>query len=298
MKFLNIYFVVISVISLRAAAAEEDSSEYGVIPGARGTTCPCGHLNKNQARIIGGGITEPNEFPFMAGIRTEKSPFVFCGGVIISAFHVLTAAHCTDARPNERLKVIVGDHDVYNPRDNSHAVELSVKKIIEHERFDKKGEMEDDIAILVTEKIAFNNFITPICFPNEKVNLVGQTVKVLGWGKISPHGPYSEVLRKVNLHVVDIEECDEYFNAIDKIAHSQICTKTPHADSCQGDSGGPLIWRDPATNRYTLVGIISFGDLCSNEDAPAVNTDVYFHRDWIKQKMAETRPNGRTCSKN
>ncbi|KAK9511019.1 hypothetical protein O3M35_005669 [Rhynocoris fuscipes] len=295
MKFLCVYFVVLSIISLRAAA--EDSKEYGVTPGARGTTCPCGHLNKNQARIIGGEITEPNEFPFMAGIRTETSPFVFCGGVIISAFHVLTAAHCTDSRPNERLKVVVGDHDVYNPSDNSHAVELSVKKVIGHELFDKKGEMENDIAILVTEKMAFNSFVTPVCFPNENVNLVGQRVKVLGWGKISPNGPYSEVLRKVNLQVVDLEECDEYFNAIDMNSYSQICTKTPQADSCQGDSGGPVIWRDPATNRYTLVGIISFGDLCSKEDAPAVNTNAYFYRDWIKQKMAETRPNGKTCSK-
>nr|QHB21573.1 venom S1 protease 29 [Platymeris rhadamanthus] len=286
MKYVLIlhFLAIYSVILRKSSAEEEDSSEYGVTPGAKKTSCPCGHLNKNQARIVGGDEAQMNEFPFMAGIRTQHSPFVFCGGTIISVFHVLTAAHCTDPRRYEQLAVMVGDHNIYDFKDTKHAVMHNVKKVVQHDLYDKKGEVEYDIALLVTEKISFNNFVEPACFPNEKINLEKQRVKVIGWGKLSSKGPYSEVLRKVNLDVISLETCDDYFNGIDTKNPSQICTLTPHADSCQGDSGGPLVWRDPATNRYTLVGIVSFGDMCGKEDAPAVSTDVYFHREWIRQK--------------
>ncbi|XP_073987275.1 venom serine protease 34-like isoform X1 [Rhodnius prolixus] len=291
-----LHFIVSFIVLIRSTS-DEDLSEYGVTPGVSRTSCPCGRLNKNQARIVGGDEVERNEFPFMVGIRTQRSPFVFCGGTIISAHHVLTAAHCTEPKRSEKLAVTVGDHNIYDPQDTQTAAVLSVKEIIEHELYDKRGDVENDIALLVTEKIGFNPFVEPACMPKEKINLEGQSVKVIGWGKLSPKGPYSEVLHKVNLKVVPLAVCDNYFYGIDIRNPNQMCTLATKADSCQGDSGGPVLWRDPQTNRYVLVGIVSFGDHCGREDAPTVNTDVYFHRDWIEQKIAVTRSKAVTCSK-
>uniref|UniRef100_A0AB38ZEJ6 Venom S1 protease 4 n=1 Tax=Oncocephalus sp. TaxID=2944721 RepID=A0AB38ZEJ6_9HEMI len=296
MKYKLILCLAVLFI-IETSTAEEDSSEYGVTPGTKQTSCPCGRLNKNQARIVGGGEAQKNEFPYMAGIKTQDHPFVFCGGSVISQFHVLTAAHCTDPKQGIPLAVTVGDHNIYDPKDCTSAVEYEVKKVVQHPDYDKKGEVENDIALLITEKIIFNNFVEPICLPDAKMNLEGQRVKVTGWGKLTPQGPYSEVLQKVNLNAVALDICDEYFGGIDTDNPSQLCTLTPKADSCQGDSGGPAVWRDPETNRYVLVGIISFGDTCAKEDAPAVCTDVFYHLKWIKKTMAETRPNAKYCYK-
>nr|AQM58394.1 venom s1 protease 16 [Pristhesancus plagipennis] len=290
------YILLLSSILASACFAEEDSSEYGIVPGARKTSCPCGRLNKNQARIVGGKETEINEFPFIAGIRTLFSPHVFCGGTIISEYHVLTAAHCTEPRRHEEFAVILGDHNVYDTSETKSSIIYNVKTFIEHELYDKLGRTEYDIALLITEKqINFNLHIEPACFPNAKINLLGQRVKVIGWGAQYTNGPHSDILRKVNLDVVDLKKCDEYFTGIDTANPSQICTHTPNADSCQGDSGGPVVWRDPETNRYTLIGVVSYGDVCGK--SPGVNTDVFYHREWINKHMMATSPSAKRCIK-
>uniref|UniRef100_A0AB38ZEP7 Venom S1 protease 17 n=1 Tax=Oncocephalus sp. TaxID=2944721 RepID=A0AB38ZEP7_9HEMI len=297
MKYIYSFIsILILAIIFKNSLAEEDSSEFGVIPGARKTTCPCGHVNKSPARIVGGQEAGINEFPFIAGIRTQFSPFVFCGGTIISKSHVLTAAHCIEPRRHEDFAVVLGDHNVYDTSETNSSRVYNIKTVIEHELYDKKGLTEYDIALLTTEtEIITNLHIEPACFPTRKIDLIGQTVKVIGWGADFTNGPYSEILRKVNLFVVDLKKCDDHYTKIDMATPSQICTFKPGADSCQGDSGGPVVWLDPETNRYTLIAVVSYGDICGK--SPGVNTDVYFHKDWIKKHMEETMPSSKTCTK-
>lgn len=53
----------------------------------------------------------------------------------------------------------------------------------------------------------------------------------------------------------------------------------------QGDSGGPAVWVDPATNRYTLVGLVSFGRVCA-DISPTVHTDIGYYLPWIHANIA------------
>uniref|UniRef100_A0A161M453 Venom serine protease 34-like protein n=1 Tax=Triatoma infestans TaxID=30076 RepID=A0A161M453_TRIIF len=91
-------------------STEINSSEFGVKRGIKETTCPCGWSNKvtfqNLARIVNGKETGRHEFPWMAGIRRDG--IQFCGGAIITEYHVLTAAHCTINKHNMTLEVLVG----------------------------------------------------------------------------------------------------------------------------------------------------------------------------------------------
>ena len=45
-------------------------------------------------KIIGGGPTDPHEYPYQV-LLTYYGSF-FCGGSLITRQHVLTAAHCTE----------------------------------------------------------------------------------------------------------------------------------------------------------------------------------------------------------
>jgi len=48
---------------------------------------------KMKLRIAGGQPADPKEWPWMAALLREGT-IQYCGGVLITDRHVLTAAHC------------------------------------------------------------------------------------------------------------------------------------------------------------------------------------------------------------
>jgi len=279
---------------------EEDSSEYGVVPGRKKTNCTCGWANKDTERIFGGEETKVNEFPYMAGLINPETKFLFCGGTIISPFHVLTAAHCTFRYTDVgRLPaVVVGEHSRTDVADKSAEENIyMVEKIIEHRDHNRLSQ-QYDIALLVLEReIKFTREIGPACLPTGPVDVVGKKLKVLGWGQTDIDSDYSEVLMKVNLDAVPVKTCSEKTGVPLPIKEDRnICTYTQGKDTCKGDSGGPLLYVDPESNRYTLVGVISYGDTCGN-GKPGVNTKVTYYIDWIQHHIAASLKGVKTCSK-
>jgi secreted trypsin-like serine protease len=53
----------------------------------------CGVTGKQMTRIVGGRTADPQEWPWMAALLRDGTT-QYCGGVLISDRHVLTAAHC------------------------------------------------------------------------------------------------------------------------------------------------------------------------------------------------------------
>uniref|UniRef100_A0AB38ZEH4 Venom S1 protease 38 n=1 Tax=Ectomocoris sp. TaxID=3104572 RepID=A0AB38ZEH4_9HEMI len=282
---------------MNMGSLEIDSSEFGTIPGKKSTTCPCGWTNKRVGRIVGGSETGINEFPLMAGLANGDYGYIICGASIISPYHALTAAHCTINEKNNPLAVIVGEHDVMS-NDETDATRMhKIKQIIEHEKYEQVNQQHDISLLVVETKIIFTNKVGPACLQTSRVNLLDQAVKVLGWGKLRARGHRSRTLQKVNLRVIPLEICAKTFAAeIPTKDSHQICTFNYRKDACQGDSGGPVLWLDPETNRYSLVGIVSFGSGCGS-DSPGITTDVVYFNKWIQQKMTETNPEATTCVK-
>nr|ATU82410.1 venom S1 protease 11 [Lethocerus distinctifemur] len=275
---------------------DDQSEEHGQLAGLKPTNCSCGWTNK--ARIVGGRRALANEFPLMAGLKAKGHKGVFCGGFVVTIGHVITAAHCTyPLRSLRKIKlvVVVGEHD--QSEKNGNKQHLAVLKTIEHERFNPVTFFNDISIVVLKKHMTFNQLIGPACLPSGPIELVNEQVKVLGWGRLSAARVSSDVLMKLNLRVIPLQMCKEKFKrVIDVDSPTQICTVRKNKDSCEGDSGGPLIWLDPETNRYTVVAIVSYGKtLCGT--APAVNTDVSVHLNWIQQKISATYPELMTCSK-
>lgn len=49
---------------------------------------------KPQKRIVNGKEVVPNSIPWQVGLKNKKTKIIFCGGSIITSYHILTAAQC------------------------------------------------------------------------------------------------------------------------------------------------------------------------------------------------------------
>ncbi|XP_013138324.1 PREDICTED: venom serine protease-like [Papilio polytes] len=240
------------------------------------TPCRCGYKKSN--RIVGGQETGVNEFPMMAGVVYVDIRQIKCGGVIISARHILTAAHCVIRRTVNDIAVVVGEHDV-NVGDSPATQGFRVIDIRIHPLYNLST-YDNDIAILTLQQdIAFSDRVGPVCLPFKFLNnnFAGNKVTVLGWGTLFPGGPTSNVLQKVDLDVISQATCRR---TEPLLTPRQMCTYTPGKDSCQDDSGGPLLYTDPSNGLLYSVGLVSYGAFCAS-GSPAVNTRVTSFLDWI-----------------
>ena len=68
--------------------------------------------NHRVARIVGGSEAYVGQFPWIVSLRKKLGPDGpykhYCAGVLITARHVLTAAHCVHSKGVEYWRVIIG----------------------------------------------------------------------------------------------------------------------------------------------------------------------------------------------
>nr|XP_012221822.1 PREDICTED: venom serine protease 34-like isoform X1 [Linepithema humile] len=239
--------------------------------------CRCGW--KKPTKIVGGMETGVNEYSMMAGLVDPNRREVYCGSSIISQTHVLTAAHCVTDRNANRVGVLVGDHDVTTDIDTS-AARLYVASRFDIHPLYNPATLENDIAVVTVNSIInFSEEVGPACLPFQHRfdSFAGNYVDLLGWGTTEFGGMKSSTLQKVMVSVITYRECHRYYPGL---LYSQLCTYGEGKDACQFDSGGPVLWQNPTTKREVLVGIISYGIACGNNE-PAINTRVGSYVDWI-----------------
>ncbi|XP_050519577.1 proclotting enzyme [Diabrotica virgifera virgifera] len=251
----------------------------------------CGQPESAKFRVVGGEEALPGRWPWMAAIflhGSQRSEF-WCGGSLITATHVLTAAHCTrDSRQRpfaaRQFTVRLGDIDLKREDEPSAPATFKVVEIRAHKQFSRIG-FYNDIAILKLDKPARKSkYVIPICLPppqlkNEK--FAGQKTTVVGWGTRYYGGKESTVQRQALLPVWRNEDCnDAYFQPI---TSNFICAGYSQGgtDACQGDSGGPLMTSWDA--RWIQVGVVSFGNKCGEPGYPGVYTRVTEYLDWIEE---------------
>nr|ATU82416.1 venom S1 protease with CUB domain 6 [Lethocerus distinctifemur] len=270
-----------------------DSSEHGGPRGPRDTSCPCGWANKKLGRIFGGTETYINEFPFVAGIARFKTRHIMCGATVVTPWHALTAAHCFFNKTG-RFNLVVGEHDIRNKSETPATQVIAIQEYVIHSEYDPVKFYNDIALIVVEQPIVFSQYVGPACLPSGQLSIDKEYVKIIGWGRTpeTPNG--SPILQKVNLKVVPQDLCKRLWDSLDP---RQLCTYGADKSACSGDSGGPVVWVDPETNRYTLVGIVSFGTRECGNKIPRVNTLVSGHLMWIRKNINAHGPAFETCHK-
>lgn len=260
--------------------------------------CKCGLANR-QRRIVGGEITEANEYPWQVGLVDNGGNFIWCGGALIGDQWILTAAHCTAGSRAGDIQVLLGEHDV---NDNSQAIRMSLASINDHPKYNDREVYNDYSLLKLKSKVDFsaNEHVRPVCLPaNSNNNYAGSDATVTGWGTTQEGGSTSSKLREVTVQVMTNTACSNKYAGYG-IKDRNICAQVAGGgkDACQGDSGGPLVYTNgdgvtPGQN-YEHIGVVSWGIGCAQEAYPGVYARTTSVLDWI---TSTTSSSWSTCSR-
>ncbi|KAL7837240.1 hypothetical protein SRHO_G00269510 [Serrasalmus rhombeus] len=230
-----------------------------------------------QQRIIGGQEVEPYSIKYQASIQYNNNHY--CGGTLINAQWVVSAAHCW--KPNYLIKVVLAEHDLSKKEGVEQVFNVSrtlVYYLYNYRTFD------NDIMLLKLERPAdLNSYVQPAVLPSSDTPQMykGMSCVVSGWGVTQVYSYYlSPVLRAVDVQI--IPNCQYYYYF--RITDNMVCAGSllGGKDSCQGDSGGPLVCDG------NFEGIVSWGIGCANPYFPGVYTKIRNYIRWINWIISDT----------
>ena len=254
-----------AAVGLALAASSLNAGAQQRIPGMQQGNTP-----SVQQRIVGGSLAPDGAYPWTAALLSSSGS-QFCGGSLIAAKWVVTAAHCSSSAASVR----VGSVD----RTSGGQV-IRVIRRINHPQYST----QNDIALLELETAVSG--ITPITRGTASP-AVGATVRLLGWGQVtSPFGgdSGSRYLKMLDTTVLTPSTCSG-------TGAGDLCFRgTTTQTACKGDSGGP------ALHNGALVGATSRSGRSANycgEDV--IYTNVTYYKTWIDQYVGGgTNPGGQT----
>ena len=292
------------VPSLRAEKAKEDSTD----------------------RVFGGKEAAKGAWPFQVALLTSfmldddpasQANAQFCGGSLISAEWVLTAAHC-----------LVDGGAPLQPEDVtilSDAVSLEegeryeVTEVIVHDGYDETT-LDNDIGLL---RLARPASAAPVAMTDGSIDTGPATVT--GWG-LTENGNFPTNLMEASIDLQTNDACNTGIKQIyqrdlqnvlrqlswrmrysesaveeatrsiaatmsDPLTDNMLCAGIQDGarDACNGDSGGPLFAMKDG--KPVQVGVVSWGAgpmdggaQCGHENAYGIYTRLENYGDWISEK--------------
>ncbi|XP_014285098.3 venom protease, partial [Halyomorpha halys] len=211
-----------------------------------------------------------------------------CGGSLITARYVLSAAHCSNPSligPARWARL--GELDISSTSEDAKPVDKAIIERIPYPKYTDK-ELYHDIALFKLDSdVAFNRYVLPICLHTMRA-ITSEEATVVGWGRTGFIEATSEKLLEADIRIYNDTECKRLNSAtawtpLGHNADQMICAGVPGGTkgTCQGDSGGPLVIRETGMCIRTQLGITSFGSPCGNPDSLDVYTRVSNYISWI-----------------
>lgn len=208
-------------------SSRESSHQNIIRPEGRG----CG-LSTNSLRKSGGTKVDPNEWPWMVALIRRNLPFIFCGGVLITDRHVLSAAHCTYKYNKHEIIVRLGEYNFENINE-TRIRDIGVFEIHQHLNFDENTYNNDIVLLKLIQPVLFNSYVWPVCMPPNEETIEENVGVVIGWGSKFFGGPNSDVLMEVSIPIWKNSDCQNVF--VERIKKNVLCAGAIEGghDSCQ-----------------------------------------------------------------
>lgn len=219
--------------------------------------------------VVGGQYVSAAQYPWLAAVGSPyffvRPSGQFCGGALISADRLVTAAHCVSAfRSVPQAVTVTFDRSDMSGHDGS---TVQVASIWIHPGFHETlfyGQTVEhyDLAVLTLAQRQSRPTIK-IADPNVFQN--GGNGLVLGWGTTAENDFFNARLKAATVPLVSDAVCAKaYGSSFD--SHDMTCAGSPQADTCLFDSGGPLVVRG------RLAGLTSWAYGCARPGYPGVYT--------------------------
>ena len=232
--------------------------------------------------IVGGSVADPKRYPYYVILQYDG--VIGCGGTLVWADLILTAAHCAYSDGGTRgIIAVIGSGGSGNVETRK------ILRVVPHPAFDDDTN-KYDVALFQIDPVAEASLVQ-LAKPDEFVLKPSDEVTVIGFGATRDDGDNSEVLREVELQVVDDTECSyQYGNDGNIHFPSMICAADIGKEGpCYRDSGGPLlvlggeITESNVTQPDLQVGVVSFGgSKCGNPEQASVYADVVHVQPWVE----------------
>ena len=288
---------------VRATATASVAAIAFSIPLAPAQALPPAPVGPVEGQIVGGDPAAITEVPWQVALLSAGEGPTWerqsCGGSIISAEWILTAAHCVVPSPGQSttttdpdsLRVLSGTADL-SKEDQGTGVQSEVRAIIAHPQYNDATKANDIALIRLKTPLTLGPTQQAIplpALPNWPAN--GTDALISGWGNMNSSGSsnYPTKLQKAIVEVVggpSSATCGDYEPAAYDPAQ-MLCAGIPGSggiDTCQGDSGGPLAVSVNGT--YYLAGVVSWGRGCARPGYPGIYARVTSYTSWIASTQA------------
>nr|ABU50819.1 Ale o 9 allergen [Aleuroglyphus ovatus] len=221
-------------------------------------------------KVVGGSAVSDGEARHQ--IAMLRSGSFICGGSLIGASTVLTAAHCVYGYENRPTSFSVR----YNTLDRTSGPTLAVAKVNRHPSY-SSNTIDYDIATFSLASPFSPGTNAAVVELAKSRPADDSAVQVTGWGRLSSGGTLPTKLQKADtLKVVSKAECQKRWGSTNTITDRMLCAHSTTQSACNGDSGGPL------TQNNVLVGVVSWGSSsCLHATYPNVYASVADLADWI-----------------
>ncbi|XP_054912064.1 granzyme G-like [Poeciliopsis prolifica] len=217
----------------------------------------------HAGKIIGGHEAAAHSRPYMAlvTLQYDNGKPEFCGGVLVSEYFVITAAHCKA----KSYEVCLGMH-----RYGKNSSCLSVEQDFPHQEYNNGNHTNDIMLLKFPTKAIFNKNVQPIVLADMGDNKLPKKCVVAGWGATRKDDETMSLkLKEVNVTLTHDPLCSE---------KNEYCSKGEEGPA-QGDSGGPLVCEDGK----------AFGVISANSPALKLTkyTKIPYYREWIDEIMKQ-----------
>jgi secreted trypsin-like serine protease len=244
-----------------------------------------------EGRIIGGQDARPNAYPYQISLQYSSNGGVKkhrCGGSVLSATKILTAAHCVDTVKPNQLAVVAGAHNmkVLEPTQQRR----DVASFAVHPSWNSRN-INNDIAVLtLSEPLELNDVVKVISIAPQGIEPSGPALGT-GWGLTENGGSVPpDALQEVQLKVFPRSRCQLIYSIINPINKTMMCANSPgeHKGACNGDSGSPLVCNNGGGSGSDYqCGVVSWGvrGQCGNPNFPSVYANVANYHNWINAQL-------------